>query len=407
MARTETVLTLFLASPGDVAEERSRLKDVVDSWNTTWSREFAVRLELLRWETDAYPDSGEDGQDVINKQIPNDWDIFIGVMWSRFGTPTARAGSGTEEEFLRAIERRDSSDSKVSLLLYFKEEPVAPSKIDPVQLADVLKFKATAKDKGLLVWNFNSADEFEKLVDLHITKHVQEWRRGKSRKADETKVAAQYSVSLPIEERGRAQESNKSEAMLEDDDDGYLDLLEEFTSQATEIQEFASRLNEAQTRLTEKTAVGREELERLQAEESPSRVKAFRASIARVADEMLVYTNIVEIEVPKLRLMLDRSMGALMKFINVAADLYPAQSGEAKTATYSLLTTLSESRQAIEGFKASTIALPKMTKELNVAKRRQAAALSALITEFEHGERLLSEGIAAFAGLLSSSEDRR
>ena|SRR3989337_1199459 len=32
-------------------------------------------------ETHTYPGIGEDAQDVINKQIDDDYDIFIGLMW--------------------------------------------------------------------------------------------------------------------------------------------------------------------------------------------------------------------------------------------------------------------------------------------------------------------------------------
>lgn len=73
MPRSEEVLSIFLASPSDVTEERSRAADVVFEWNRAWSRNLGMRLELLRWEDDAYPDIGEDAQDVINHQIPNDW----------------------------------------------------------------------------------------------------------------------------------------------------------------------------------------------------------------------------------------------------------------------------------------------------------------------------------------------
>lgn len=401
MPRTEKVLTIFLASPGDVQEERLRLKDVVESWNTAWSRELSVRLELLRWETDAYPDAGEDAQDIINKQIPDDWDIFVGVMWCRFGTPTARAGSGTEEEFIRAVNRRRTSQTKVALLLYFKDEPIAPSRIDPSQLACLQKFQSETRAQGLLTWKFSDADEFEKLAVLHITKHVQEWRH--------------TPVPLPVQDAETP--SSTASALLEDtlpnlpvssvqdavvDDDGYLDLLEEFTLRSDEIQQVAERLNDAQTRLSAKTTEGHQELERLNSDPSVASVKKFRAAIALVADEMLAYTKLVDAEVPNFRQAIDKSMGALLKYLNIAADLYPDQLRDAKSAAFTLLKTLSESRQAVEGFRASTVSLPKMTKELNIAKRRQATALSALILEFEHGERLLSEGIAALSDLSAS-----
>ena len=96
MSRTESVLAIFLASPSDVMDERNLFQEIVAEWNQTWARNLGLRLELLRWEQDAYPGAGTDSQDVINHQIPEDYDLFIGLMWSRFGTPTARAGSGCD-----------------------------------------------------------------------------------------------------------------------------------------------------------------------------------------------------------------------------------------------------------------------------------------------------------------------
>ena len=77
-------------------DERNLFQEIVAEWNQTWARNLGLRLELLRWEQDAYPGIGTDSQDVINHQIPEDYDLFIGLMWSRFGTPTARAGSGCD-----------------------------------------------------------------------------------------------------------------------------------------------------------------------------------------------------------------------------------------------------------------------------------------------------------------------
>ena len=57
------------------------------------------RIESKKWEKDVFPAFGEDSQDVINKQIGTDYNIFVGIMWKKFGTPTSRAESGTEEEF--------------------------------------------------------------------------------------------------------------------------------------------------------------------------------------------------------------------------------------------------------------------------------------------------------------------
>src|SRR5262245_46011715 len=104
------VIRVFLASPGDLNEEREALARLVRDINDVLAYlapESRLSIELVRYETHAYPDIGQP-QQVINRQIPTDYDIFIGAMWARCGTQTSNSPSGTIEEFRRAAERRRS-----------------------------------------------------------------------------------------------------------------------------------------------------------------------------------------------------------------------------------------------------------------------------------------------------------
>ena len=130
MARSETILRIFVASPKDVAEERASLEDVVRELNLTWSKNLGIRLELVKWETHAYPGIGTDPQAVINEQIGDDYDIFVGIIWKCFGTPTERANSGTAEEFDRAYKRFRENPDQLRIMFYFRDAPVAPSELD-------------------------------------------------------------------------------------------------------------------------------------------------------------------------------------------------------------------------------------------------------------------------------------
>lgn len=91
MPKQISVIQVFVASPSDVQEERNALQSIVNEVNQNTGSSLGIRLELVRWETNATPGFGVDAQDVINKQIGNDYDIFIGILWSRAGTPTHRA----------------------------------------------------------------------------------------------------------------------------------------------------------------------------------------------------------------------------------------------------------------------------------------------------------------------------
>lgn len=100
-------IRIFVSSPGDVADERAQCEGAVQELNMTLHAlmpERGVELELIRWETHTHPDLTGNPQQVVDDQIGVDYHIFLGIMWTRFGTPTSSAGSGTEREFRAAYQ---------------------------------------------------------------------------------------------------------------------------------------------------------------------------------------------------------------------------------------------------------------------------------------------------------------
>jgi hypothetical protein len=153
MPRTAEIYQIFIASPSDVEEERNLTKSVIDELNKTIASDHNIVLELLRWETDSFPNFGDDPQDVINSQIGQNCDVFVGILWSRFGTPTNRASSGTEEEFLNVFQRWRRDPKSVTIMFYFKDAPIEPSKINLEQISKVIEFKKNDRERR---WSLSS-----------------------------------------------------------------------------------------------------------------------------------------------------------------------------------------------------------------------------------------------------------
>jgi hypothetical protein len=154
---------IFVASPGDVQAERDALKEVVEEINRTHGNEFMA--DLVRWETHVHPDLGSP-QEVVNRQI-GPYDIFIGIMWNRFGTPTGRADSGTEEEFRRAHDSWQES-GRPRVLFYFCGRPAALDTDEEIeQRRKVLSFR-NGLDKKALIWKYGSPEQFAGLVRPHL-----------------------------------------------------------------------------------------------------------------------------------------------------------------------------------------------------------------------------------------------
>jgi hypothetical protein len=137
MSRTRRILNVFLASPSDVIVERALAEEVVATVNKLTRRHLGWQIDLHKWE-DTTPGFGRP-QEIINQMV-DECDIFVGLLWERWGQPSGKYSSGFEEEFERARARR-KADNKPEIMLVFKD--IDPSKLgDPgVQLAQVIAFR--------------------------------------------------------------------------------------------------------------------------------------------------------------------------------------------------------------------------------------------------------------------------
>lgn len=166
-------IRVFVASPGDVTRERDSLAGVINELNRTLRAllpDMGVRLELVRWETDAFPSMGRP-QGIILDQL-GEYDIFIGVLWKRFGTPTGRAESGTEEEFRLAYDNWKQT-GRPHILIYFNRAAIPPPRTgeDIQQLSKVVGFRDELSKIGL-IWEYDNADLFPDVVRPHLTEVV-------------------------------------------------------------------------------------------------------------------------------------------------------------------------------------------------------------------------------------------
>jgi hypothetical protein len=169
MATQGTRIRIFVASPGDVQEERKSLSEVINELNFTLAAlmpEKGTVLELVKWETHAYPSAGRP-QGKINEQIGS-YDIFIGIMWKRFGTDTGVAESGTTEEFNNAFDRWKRT-GQPHVMFYFCQKPVplAMGNADLEQLQKVIKFRSMLSTQGL-IWDYPDHQNLKDIIRPHL-----------------------------------------------------------------------------------------------------------------------------------------------------------------------------------------------------------------------------------------------
>lgn len=97
MAKTVIRYDLLVSCPGDVVSELPLIDKAVEEFNRL-SDALGIIVQTKHWSKSSYPQSGDRPQTLLNEQFVKDCDAAVALFWTRFGTPTDRYGSGTEEE---------------------------------------------------------------------------------------------------------------------------------------------------------------------------------------------------------------------------------------------------------------------------------------------------------------------
>jgi len=165
MTYPATVVKVMIASPSDVAQPRLVIRRVIDEWNAVYAGDRKVVLMPIGWETNASPEMGDRPQAIINKQLLQDSDLLVAVFWTRIGSPTGVARSGTVEEIEEHLKAGKPA------LIYFSSEPVRPDSVDDEQYGALKSFKESLKQRGLFE-EYADLDEFRTKFSRHLAQTV-------------------------------------------------------------------------------------------------------------------------------------------------------------------------------------------------------------------------------------------
>lgn len=137
------VYRVLIASPSDLADERLVATQAINEWNSLYALAESVVLLPVKWETHATPRSGIRAQAAINDELVSTSDILVGMFWTKLGTHTGVAESGTVEEIDQFVAAGKPA------LLYFSRRPIDPNAINIRQQRRLRAFKATTYKNAL------------------------------------------------------------------------------------------------------------------------------------------------------------------------------------------------------------------------------------------------------------------
>ncbi|KAF5045367.1 hypothetical protein DSECCO2_481960 [anaerobic digester metagenome] len=380
-------ITVFVSSPQDVVEERENLEEIINEINVIWAKqEIGMRLNLVRWETHVYPDMGIDGQDVINKQI-NDYDIFIGIMWKRFGTQTERAGSGTVEEFEDAYKKYQENPSLIKLMFYFNNAPINPSEIDPQQLILVNEFREKLEGKGLY-WIYNGPDDFSRQVRTHLNLQMPYWQkiiRGENQETCAT-IITDENVTVKVEE----------------DDEGFFELMEIGDKNAAELEIINKTIEEISKTFGE-------EMEDITSNNPPNTLTPpeIRQASNQMASIMDKFASDFEDILPEFSKIINKTIDAYSRATLISTDFYKDREELTKIliSVQGAKNEFIASIEPIETFKRQLSMFPRITKPFNKSKKHTLNVLNSFSSEMSNAINMMTDVENSIQEILSDLND--
>ncbi len=158
---------VFIGSPTDTKSEREIVDEVIDQINDTLGRERNILVEAFKWEKSVIPDVGNTPQDVINKQ-GDGFDIFVGLMWNKYGTKGANGMSPSEEEYDIAYKSFKNGGSCKRILYFCNEAPIKPKDIDVNQITYIRAFHERLTKDGVFYKSYNGIEDFKKVFHVAL-----------------------------------------------------------------------------------------------------------------------------------------------------------------------------------------------------------------------------------------------
>ena len=390
MPSSITKFKIFLASPNDLQSERELIDEVIQELNLTFGRQKNVILELIKWETHSAPGiSNEHPQQIITSDLGQDYDLFIGLLWKSFGSPTDKADSGTEEEFLGAYQKYQKDEKSMQILFYFKNKEVSPLDLVPEDLRKIKNFKTElGSNKKTLYWEYKESSELMKFLRIHVPLRISE-------------LLEDHQEQIKVSKTPTDLQKMDNNEIIEDELGfvDYLDLVEENFEDARLSLE---KIGESTIWVGEQLKTKTSEINALTLNGNQPSRKDLKDIFKRTAKILDNFGNRIKPEIPIYKENFEKGVEAFSRLVNITANDLNIDEDEAQETKDSLKYLVEEICSGIESMKEFLQAinnLPRMSKDLNKSKFRVAEILGDFLESMTVGHSIACE-------LLNSVEEQ-
>jgi len=227
-------INIFIAAPSDVSTEKARIISIVEQLNHGLADKLDIVLEVKEW-SQVMPNMGRSQQVIFNQLPVEQWDIMIGILWLRYGTPSGGSNpeqSGTHEEFTTAYESWQKTGKPQIMFYQCIRSPEDLKKIDHEALAKIdhffKQFETGGENQGLYR-TYNTINDFEGLVRNHLEKILlehseQEYNKATSRNDDYPQKGPQPIVNILSDYYDQVDNNSRRIGMPYGVPTGFIDL---------------------------------------------------------------------------------------------------------------------------------------------------------------------------------------
>ena len=168
MSYDARVFNVMIASPSDVADERSIVREVIYDWNAVHSERENIVLLPVGWESHSSPEMGDRAQAIINRQTLDKCDLLVGIFGTRIGTDTGEYSSGTIEEIEKHIALGKPA------MVYFSKQLGDSDSFDKDQYAKLEALRQDYESRGLYEIYDSDLDfreKFYRQLQIKVNQH--------------------------------------------------------------------------------------------------------------------------------------------------------------------------------------------------------------------------------------------
>ena len=403
MPKNVEILTVFVSGPSDVEAEKAALRTVVVELSERLMRTHGVALRVVGWPDDVRPGVNVGLQAEINRQFGAEFDIYLGILGTRFGTPTQKAGSGTEEEFEQGLKRLRADSCSLRVLFYFKTGPVDPFNLEIDQLQKVKDFRAGLHSRGVLYKDFRNTADFIQMVKNHLESLVSdEWKNGKwspIQGLDEDSPQQMTTTVTPLSQDSHSEdETGATDAFVDSSDNGdgedlgLLDYVASFNEETSAMNLTLERISENTTRVGNEMRARTAETEVLLSRhkevkdvggsrEQQEYVANARGIVDSAAQNLSDFVQAMIPSVEEYRTHSRAMFSNLRNGLQAHSELGNPTDENNQQALEDLISNMTSAQDSTASFQASIDSVPALTGQFKRAKRRAAAILGELTAE--------------------------